>query len=184
MAGEWVMEKIKIGNACDPDCLDTRFCPVGTSLEDGGLLLSKRRKDTPRLQENLEVMKHTDISVIRKAIAKQTLPVFVKTQRNHLHFVAGFMGLEALGLAPCKGCRILLYVTLKTGKQSRFVAAATCLDSLSLSTPVAGKLPNCHPWVPGDLRDLASAPWVPDSTIPAPSAVTPWNCPVHQEVGF
>lgn len=73
MAGEWVMEKkLKnhVGNNCGPGCLDTGFCPVGTSLEDGGLLHSKRRKDTPRLQENLEVMKHLDIFVIVKVITE------------------------------------------------------------------------------------------------------------------
>lgn len=132
------LKKNDVGNNCGPGCLDNGFCPIGTSLEDGGLLHSKRRKDTPKLQENLEVMKYMDIFVIREAITEQTLPVFVKTLQNHLHFIAGFMGLEAPGLVPCKDCRILLQATLKMGRQGRFVAEATCLHSLRPSTPPMG----------------------------------------------
>ena len=71
-------------------------------------------------------MKHMDFFVIRKQITKRILLVFIKTQQNHLYFIACFMGLKTPGLAPCK-------TTLEMETQSRLVIAATCLDSSSPS---------------------------------------------------
>lgn len=173
--------KNHVSNACNGNHLDTGFCPLGTSL-NVGKLLSKML-----LQESLEIMKNLDIFCHQKIDNRKNCSSIYQnpTPTSIFHCLPHGFGDsrvdsvqwlqnnstdpswngKAEQICPCSHFR---------GFFSSF--CPSCLESFTIANGESL-------W---ELRwtNHRYAPWAASNKIPAPSAVTLWNCQMHQEFGF